>query len=380
MMKLSDATNTQEISFTGEYFKMTQDIDMELDKNFIPFCFTSDILAFDGIFDGNGHAIKNLYIDTQTGQALHSGLFRTIFRNGVVKNLTIDKSCQLKIYRNFGPFVETLYGTLDNCYNYAAVTTAKGYSGGIAAFVQAGGVIRNCYNEGSVSADSDNGFLGGIAYNNDGTIENCQNNGEIIAFYSKAKNAGGIAGTNNGIIKNVLNAGRVTASDIVGGICATNAGQLINVLSLAPVTATATKDNLGSITGTDNGAQYTNVYYDKQIVIYKDILKNVNGITTGNLTKASWKGFGDDEAWSYTDGKYPVLKSFMNTDASELGLHTGYFRFRRQPPSDQQRHHPARKRRAGMDFKKRQYVQYRRGISQICRYKHICIGYTYRNL
>lgn len=250
MMKLSDATNTQEISFTGEYFKMTQDIDMELDKNFIPFCFTSDILAFDGIFDGNGHAIKNLYIDTQTGQALHSGLFRTIFRNGVVKNLTIDKSCQLKIYRNFGPFVETLYGTLDNCYNYAAVTTAKGYSGGIAAFVQAGGVIRNCYNEGSVSADSDNGFLGGIAYNNDGTIENCQNNGEIIAFYSKAKNAGGIAGTNNGIIKNVLNAGRVTASDIVGGICATNAGQLINVLSLAPVTATATKDNLGSITGT----------------------------------------------------------------------------------------------------------------------------------
>ena len=318
MMKLSDATNTQEISFTGEYFKMTQDIDMELDKNFIPFCFTSDILAFDGIFDGNGHAIKNLYIDTQTGQALHSGLFRTIFRNGVVKNLTIDKSCQLKIYRNFGPFVETLYGTLDNCYNYAAVTTAKGYSGGIAAFVQAGGVIRNCYNEGSVSADSDNGFLGGIAYNNDGTIENCQNNGEIIAFYSKAKNAGGIAGTNNGIIKNVLNAGRVTASDIVGGICATNAGQLINVLSLAPVTATATKDNLGSITGTDNGAQYTNVYYDKQIVIYKDILKNVNGITTGNLTKASWKGFGDDEAWSYTDGKYPVLKSFMNTDASEL--------------------------------------------------------------
>ncbi|MDE5979707.1 MAG: hypothetical protein K2G84_06720, partial [Muribaculaceae bacterium] len=60
LMKLSDATNAQGLDFTGEHFLLTSDLDMA-GVDFIPMAFNSAELAFNGVFDGGNHVIKNLY-------------------------------------------------------------------------------------------------------------------------------------------------------------------------------------------------------------------------------------------------------------------------------------------------------------------------------
>ena len=328
LLKLVDASNSQEMSFTGEYFRLTQDIDMEFDATFSPISSASAALAFDGIFDGNGKTIKNLSINTTTSKLLNTALFRTVFKNGVIKNLNIDKSCKFEIYRNFAPFVTYLYGTVDNCRNYADVPTQNGYSAGIATFIEATGVVSNCYNEGNISTSVEKaGNIGGISYSSNGKIENCANFGNITAL--TGTQLGGIIGYNEdgGQIINAMNAGTVQAKGTAGGICGVTSDEasIKNVLSIAPVIVTE-KEFAGSVSGKDEGVSYENAYFDSQIVTSVNSVVS-QGVATSDLiaqpnqeTAVHWKGFGDDPAWTYTDGRYPVLTSFANENAIKLAI------------------------------------------------------------
>ncbi len=318
MMKLSDATNAQELDFTGEYFKMTGDIDMT-GMEFVPMAFNSAQLAFNGVFDGDGHSIKNLSLDSRTNSVLNTGLFRTVYAEGVVKNLTIDKSCKFDIYRNFAPFVSTLYGTVENCRNYADINTTNGFSGGIVYLAYGSDVkIINCYNEGNLVSTVKDGYMGGIAYTNEGLIENCQNNGNIMTAIASTKTVAGISAVNKGTIKNVINTGHIKASAEVGGIVSdSKAGSTItNALSIGQVEAFTSRDALGSVVAKDAGAIFTNVYYDEQVVLADNSLAGITGLNTSALTADTFT-IGD-EAWSKTANRYPVLKLFADEVMSQL--------------------------------------------------------------
>ena len=146
---------------------------------------TDDGTTFIGVFDGNGHTIKGLYVNIQkTNTYIYAGLFG--YNEGTIKNL----------------------GMLDGSVSATSTSTSSyssSHAGGIAGVNI--GTISDCYNAGSVSSSSSYSKVGGIAGWNDGTISDCYNTGSVSASVSSSSSystsyAGGIAGENDGTISN----------------------------------------------------------------------------------------------------------------------------------------------------------------------------------
>lgn len=319
LMKLSDATNAQGLDFTGEHFLMTADIDMA-GTSFVPMAFNSAELAFNGVFDGGNHKIKNLALDSRTNSVMNVGLFRTVYSDGVVKNLTIDGSCSFDIFRNFAPFVAVLYGTVENCRNYADIPTTTGFSGGIAYVAYGDSRIIDCYNEGRLSATGNGGAMAGIVYHNEGLVENCQNNGDVAGGPSGSKTVGGIVCLNKGTVKNVINTGRLSAgSEVAGIVTDSKAGGVVsNALSIGQIEILSSRDNSGAAIGKDAGGTFENVYYDSQIVMSGTPFDGVTALPTASLTVATLPVAGMEGKWLATDGRYPRLAMFADEEASRL--------------------------------------------------------------
>ncbi len=142
------------------------------------------IEEFYGNFDGNGHRIEGLYVDTDKRYA---GLFAKILK-GEVKNLTVGGEVLAKA--NAGILAgELLDAKADSCVVYGRVKTASGNAGGL--FGESAGRITNCLSAVYlVEADS---FAGGISGQNYGIIES-----SVSATHTVMANmyAGGIAAVN----------------------------------------------------------------------------------------------------------------------------------------------------------------------------------------
>ena len=213
--------------------------------------------TFSGTFDGNGHSIRGMRIDTnesrpQGSKEINAGLFSNV--SGEVKNLNLI-DCSISAYSPDGICVGILAaensGKISNCtvsgnstgespygrYSYAGgmigINTGiiqncgssvnvnvKGkifsYAGGIAACSYNANLvaIQNCFNKGKVYAAatqadvtqgnySGKAFAGGIVgENGDSVISQCYNNGNIESIVSAPFSeytdcrawAGGIAG------------------------------------------------------------------------------------------------------------------------------------------------------------------------------------------
>ena len=197
---------------------------------------------FIGVFDGNGHIIKGLYVNIQTtDRNVYAGLFG--YSRGMIKNLGMTD----------GSVSSTSTSTSSYSYSYS-----YSYAGGIAGYN--GGTISNCYNAGRVSASSSSSsssYVGGIAGYNGGTIRDCYNTGSVSATAtstSSSSHAGGIAGHNSGTISNCYNTGSVSStasysSSYVGGIAGYNGGTISNCYNTGSVSATATSTSSSSRAG-----------------------------------------------------------------------------------------------------------------------------------
>ena len=177
--------------------------------------------AYTGTFDGAGHTISGLYIDSN---AEYVGLFGYIGEGGSVQNLTlVDSSINSSNkYSYVGGICGQNNGGITTCSNSGAVT-GSGYVGGICG--RNDGRIENCSNSGTVTG-SDRSDVGGICGWNDGSITNCSNSGTVTGSGSGSK-VGGICGWNydGSITSCCSNSGAVTGSGVsstVGGICGWN--------------------------------------------------------------------------------------------------------------------------------------------------------------
>lgn len=316
--RLAKATNSEGMSFNGEYFKMTADIDLGNDTTF-QIVSQSMANAFSGTFNGNGHAIKNWSFNTVMSQKINGGLFAFIGTEGVIENLVIDNSCNLQSYRNFAPIAAINYGTVRNVRNYANVHTQVGFAGGL-VYLNYGNIV-DCYNQGNVISAQNAGNLGGIAYCNESnaTIDGCLNIGEVKAEFDRGTDVGGIVGSNMSTISNVVNAGLVSAAEDVGGIIGSaNASSSLNgALSVAPVLFTGNSATSGAVAGKINaGASFSNAYFDTQIAILANTAADgVIGATTEQLVTTTI----NNNKWSHTNGRYPTLKAFDSYQGAILG-------------------------------------------------------------
>ena len=159
-----------------------------------------------GTFDGGGHTISNLKIESSDDYDL--GLFGYIATGGVVKNLTLS-DVVISGVTCIGGITGNNYGTIENCNVSGSVSAGDGEAGGIAG--DNWGTIENCSVSGSVSGSSYH--VGGIAGYNWSTISDCSASGSIIGMYT----TGGIAGGNEGKIIACHNAGDVSLEQSDGG-------------------------------------------------------------------------------------------------------------------------------------------------------------------
>ena len=167
--------------------------------------FTVDTtLYYTGTFDGQGHAIKGMYVSINDAPSIEAqvclGLFSTA-KNAVIRNVTVTGYVS-GYAGNLGGIVGYLAGgTIENCANYCTVTDTSAayevpsYVGGIAGAVNCSAAIRDCYNTGKLTEyvfvryHKTGGIVG---YIGSSAVSNCYNvgkvagkgwcNGEIIGF------------------------------------------------------------------------------------------------------------------------------------------------------------------------------------------------------
>lgn len=159
---------------------------------------------FDGVFDGNGHTISNLYINDKNGSNLgFFGYVTPTTKKTSVKNLkmasvqivgktdiaAVCTSGYNATFENIEVISGSIAGFSDiygisgcrgsakNCINRADVTASRYNVAGVISSIQ--DEASNCSNYGKITTGT--GWAGGIAGGSDGftTIQNCANYGEI---------------------------------------------------------------------------------------------------------------------------------------------------------------------------------------------------------
>lgn len=230
-------------------------------------CPNLEIPTFGGIFDGQGHTISGLHIDTEGAVR---GLFRYIQPEGVVRNLKLSDAVIAPggDADAAGALAGINEGTIEKC-TVSAVVSGKSRSGILAGVNEITGVITGCESRGAVSGTakiggiagenlgciyestnkatvnaapddeslkpedlqlslisgpatlSDAADMGGIAGFSGGVIRTCSNEA-AIGYIHKGYNVGGIAGRSSGVILDCRNSGAVLARKEGGGI----AGQM----------------------------------------------------------------------------------------------------------------------------------------------------------
>lgn len=209
---------------------------------------------FDGVFDGNGYTISNLYINDKNGSNLGLlGYVNPTTKKTSVKNLKmanvqivgktdIAAVCTSGFNATFEN-IEVISGSIaglsdiygisgcrgsaKNCINRADVTASRYNVAGVISTIQ--DEASNCSNYGKITTGT--GWAGGIAGGSDGftTIQNCANYGEIHVtgtVNSTDCAVGGLLGSPFNIeISNCANFGNIyltEQSEFVGVIVGTH--------------------------------------------------------------------------------------------------------------------------------------------------------------
>ena len=239
------------------------DIDMSGIKRF------ARIGNFEGVFDGEGHAILNWKTD--------GGLFRLVAEGSVVRNLVIAESCSMKVSDDgddalYAGFVADVnHGILERCENYGSIAHRSArslhdnYVGGVCGMNKY--VVIRCKNGGDISSAGScpslaptaepRMYLGGVLGGSLGRslpgafVAWCENTGRV--GYSGAfivSHIGGIVGYNMRVkTKFCINRGEIVSAargveecsdrycqEMAGGICGMTKGDVMCC------------DNFGSVT------------------------------------------------------------------------------------------------------------------------------------
>ena len=239
------------------------DIDMSGIKRF------ARIGNFEGVFDGEGHAILNWKTD--------GGLFRLVAEGSVVRNLVIAESCSMKVSDDgddalYAGFVADVnHGILERCENYGSIAHRSArslhdnYVGGVCGMNKY--VVIRCKNGGDISSAGScpslaptaepRMYLGGVLGGRLGRslpgafVAWCENTGRV--GYSGAfivSHIGGIVGYNMRVkTKFCINRGEIVSAargveegsdrycqEMAGGICGMAKGDVMCC------------DNFGSVT------------------------------------------------------------------------------------------------------------------------------------
>ncbi len=287
-------------TFLGEYFVLAAHIDLSSVSSWTPIG-QSSAYQFDGVFDGKGFVIDNLY-------SASGGLFGYVGNNAVIKNVGVASG---EINAPTSSFIGAIAkwsngADFINCWNGADIYCG-GYSGGLIGTVRDGGasIVKGCFNTGSIVSQSSSvgGIIGHLDTTRTGyvtvnvTVSDCYNSGSITA----ADDAGGIIGRvqDGHTIENCYNVGKITLK------------------------RTDPLDGAGGIVGTiTNKNTVKNCYYNSELCLCG--ISNGSDTTVGKTADEMRKeafvtllGLGyKADRYALANGGYPLL-SFQSTEEAD---------------------------------------------------------------
>ena len=206
--KLASMNNSGLIT-AGSEFVLAGDIDLSAyasGEGWVPIGNSTN--KFNGIFDGNGYTISNLYVNRpkEDFQALFAGAGRSV----EIKNLKLDN---VNITgRNGVAGIDAATSKITNCSVQGTVTGSLSV-GGVAG-TPWGGNTQYCYADVEVTGTN---MVGGITgFNNYSNSNYCISRGNVAGV----DDVGGICG--NGAVKNCSSSANVNGVTDVGGIAGVN--------------------------------------------------------------------------------------------------------------------------------------------------------------
>lgn len=150
-------------------------------------------------FDGQGHVIHNLYINSSSYPV---GLFGYVMTSASVTKLGVtgDVTCTNTSYAQAGGIAGRLESnaSITECFSAVNVTSKK-HAGGIAGYVNASSVISDCYATGNIATISANEcYLGGICGSGwkettGAALTNCYFTGTVTGSGGNASYVGGVS-------------------------------------------------------------------------------------------------------------------------------------------------------------------------------------------
>ena len=319
---------------------------------------SNDAWVFKGVFDGGGHTVKGLYVNSPLSD---QGLFGKV--SGTIRNLSVTGDVSGSSYCGLlagliesgriencsskgivtgsvcsgGLAGEAYHSTLDHCVNEAEIHGSD-RTGGILGYSYFS-FTQDCTNKGNVTGQYQTGGIAG--YINGRRIFNCVNTGEVVG---SSDNTGGICGYywQGGKALNCINTGDVKGRDYVGGIggcmsCDATLYQgpatIANCISLGKVVSTNGSSHIGTLAGylglrpgetlgpseSETAAWVKNSYYLAEVNPGMAVVSGGTGIAESNfaLTEAQMKGTPYDGVLYVTsDGSgYNLLIDALNAGA-----------------------------------------------------------------
>ncbi len=217
---LSDLVS-QGNSFSGKTLTLTQDIDMK-GRSLLPIGGNGTGQAFSGIFDGNGHVIKNLQIFEPDGEGV--GLFGKTSK-ATIRNLGIDDGLVIGGKATGGLIGQAGNATIENCFSRCNVISKDSFGGGLVGQLGGTSAITNSYHNGyvKVSGNVAGGLVGYISSSTTTTIKNCYHVGTLTDSSGKAGMVGHYNTESSPITKLTINNSYSTTALKGGDIVANSA-------------------------------------------------------------------------------------------------------------------------------------------------------------
>ena len=155
---------------------------------------------FYGTFDGQGHVIRNLYINSTSntlGLISYLQVGASVTGLGITGSVTCTNNTRIA---QAGGIVGYMYdkASITQCWSAVNVTSNK-HAGGIAGYTAGGSIITNCYASGNITTTSkDECYLGGIcgsgfSNTNGATLTNCYSIGDVTGTSGAASYLGGLS-------------------------------------------------------------------------------------------------------------------------------------------------------------------------------------------
>ena len=254
---------------------------------------------FQAVFDGNGHSIRNLFIDTDT--LILAGFFGYA-RYSNIRNL----------------------GLID------VDVTSTVFAAGLVGYNA--GVIRGTYVTGVVSGDENVGGLVGINRQETGLIRGSYSTSHV----SGDDDVGGLVGDNRGEIAASYATGRVAGDSDVGGLVGNNKSTGGIAASYATGRVSGDSD-VGGLVGLFEGGNITAGYWDTSTSGHSTGVLPFGRTTAQLQAPTSYSGLyqdwnldldGDnenDDLWNFgTSGQYPVLSVDVDGNGEATWQEFGY--------------------------------------------------------